>query len=501
MTLVAGVDSSTQSCKIVIRDAADGALVREARAAHPDGTEVHPDQWWRALGEAVDAADGLDDVAALSVGGQQHGMVVLDAGGEIIRPALLWNDTRSASAAHDLIVELGCGDEAAGRAAWADGVGSVPVASLTIAKLRWLADHEPEAAARIAAVCLPHDWLTWRLSGATSLDELVTDRSDASGTGYFDSVRNVYRRDLLALALRRSEEEVGRIILPRVAGPGEVVAHGGSDVLGRDLSHMALGPGCGDNAGAALGLGLRPGRTSVSLGTSGVVAAVSATPTHDASGLVTGFADATGAYLPLACTLNGARVLDAAKRILGVGYEEFDRLALSAEAGAGGLVHVPYLEGERTPNLPDATGLLTGMTLASLTPANCARAAVEGLLCLLGACIDAVRAQGVDVTAVTMVGGGVKWASARRLAPAVLAVPVDVPEPGEFVANGAARQAAWILTGGSEPPMWEAGPVERLEAAPQPAVRAAYDRAAALISDAPREDSGGVLRVPGVRAV
>ena len=206
MTLVAGVDSSTQSCKIVIRDAADGALVRQARAAHPDGTEVHPDQWWRALGEAVDAADGLDDVAALSVGGQQHGMVVLDAGGEIIRPALLWNDTRSASAAHDLIVELGCGDEAAGRAAWADGVGSVPVASLTIAKLRWLADHEPEAAARIAAVCLPHDWLTWRLSGATSLDELVTDRSDASGTGYFDSVRNVYRRDLLALALRRSEE-------------------------------------------------------------------------------------------------------------------------------------------------------------------------------------------------------------------------------------------------------------------------------------------------------
>ena len=239
----------------------------------------------------------------------------------------------------------------------------------------------------------------------------------------------------------------------------------------------------------------------MSLGTSGVVAAVSATPTHDASGLVTGFADATGAYLPLACTLNGARVLDAAKRILGVGYEEFDRLALSAEAGAGGLVHVPYLEGERTPNLPDATGLLTGMTLASLTPANCARAAVEGLLCLMGACIDAVRAQGVDVTAVTMVGGGVKWASARRLAPAVLAVPVDVPEPGEYVANGAARQAAWILTGGSEPPMWEAGPVERLEAAPQPAVRAAYDRAAALISDAPREDSGGVLRVPGVRAV
>lgn len=184
MTLVAGVDSSTQSCKIVIRDADTGALIRQARAAHPEGTEVHPEHWWTALNEAIDAVGGLDDVSALSVGGQQHGMVVLDAKGRVIRPALLWNDTRSAEAARELIGELGAaaqstgraaGEEssapgtdppAAGRAAWAQAVGSVPVASLTVAKLRWLADHEPEAASRIAAVCLPHDWLTWRLSGA-----------------------------------------------------------------------------------------------------------------------------------------------------------------------------------------------------------------------------------------------------------------------------------------------------------------------------------------------
>lgn len=478
MALVAGVDSSTQSCKIVVRDAATGALVREARASHPDGTEVHPGQWWRALGEAIDAVGGLGDAAALSVGGQQHGMVVLDADGEVIRPALLWNDTRSAGAARDLIAELGEGDEAAGRAAWADAVGSVPVASLTVAKLRWLADHEPENARRVAAVCLPHDWLTWRLSGAQSLETLTTDRSDASGTGYFDSVANAHRRDLLALALRISEEEAERIVLPRVAGPHEAAARGGDDVEGRDLSRLVLGPGCGDNAGAALGLGLRPGQTSVSLGTSGVVAAVSATPTHDASGLVTGFADATGAFLPLACTLNGARVLDAAKRVLGVTYEEFDALALSAEPGAGGLVHVPYLEGERTPNLPGATGMLTGMTLSSLTPANYARASVEGLLCLMGACIDAVRAQGVDIAEVALVGGGVKWASARALAPAVLGVPVDAPSPGEYVADGAARQAAWVLAGGAEPPAWELGPVEHLTAEPRPEIRAAYDRAA-----------------------
>ena len=478
MTLVAGVDSSTQSCKIVVRDAAGGAPVRQARAPHPDGTEIHPDRWWRALGEAIDAVGGLDDVAALSVGGQQHGMVVLDADGRVIRPALLWNDTRSAAAARDLIAELGEGDEAAGRAAWADAVGSVPVASLTITKLRWLADHEPENARRVAAVCLPHDWLTWRLSGAASPETLTTDRSDASGTGYFDAVAGVYRRDLLALALRVSREEAERIVLPRVVGPHEVAARGGDDVDGRGLRHLALGPGCGDNAGAALGLGLRPGQTSVSLGTSGVVAAVSATPAHDASGLVTGFADATGAFLPLACTLNGARVLDAAKRVLGVTYDEFDALALSAAPGAGGLVHVPYLEGERTPNLPGATGVLTGMTLASLTPANYARASVEGLLCLMGACLDAVRAQGVAIEAVSLVGGGVRWASARRLAPAVLGVPVDVPPADEYVAVGAARQAAWALAGGEEPPAWEIAGVEHLTAAPAPEVRAAYDRAA-----------------------
>ena len=226
MPLVAGVDSSTQSCKIVIRDAATGVLVRQARAAHPAGTEIHPDHWWRALGEVIDAVGGLDDVSALSIGGQQHGMVLLDADGRVIRPALLWNDTRSAAAAHELIEDLGQGDQARGRRAWADAVGSVPVASLTVTKLRWLADHEPGSAARIAAICLPHDYLTWRLStggaapaGRRDLDALVTDRSDASGTGYFDAVANAYCRDLLALALRRSPQEVEGIALPRAAAP------------------------------------------------------------------------------------------------------------------------------------------------------------------------------------------------------------------------------------------------------------------------------------------
>ena len=448
MTLVAGVDSSTQSCKVVVRDADTGALVRTGRASHPDGTSVDPQHWWDALQVAIADAGGLDDVAAISVGGQQHGMVALDASGTVVRDALLWNDTRSAAAAAELTEELGA-------QAWADAVGSVPVASLTVTKLRWLRDAEPANAARVAAVALPHDWLTWRLSGATSLDTLVTDRSDASGTGYWSPATNAYRPDLLELALGHGA------LLPRVLGPSEA----GPRALGGQL----LGPGAGDNAAAALALGLGRGDVAVSIGTSGVVSAVAGAPTSDASGLVNGFADATGAFLPLACTLNASRVLDAAARLLGVDHAGLSALALAAPAGADGLVLVPYLEGERTPNRPDATGALHGMRLLNTTPAHLARAAVEGMLCGLADGIDALRAQGVAVERLFLVGGGAQSAAVRAIAPTVLGLDVHVPTPGEYVADGAARQAAWVLTGAlptwsasSEAQVYRAEPVARV---------------------------------------
>ncbi|GGC88700.1 xylulokinase [Tersicoccus solisilvae] len=480
MTLVAGVDSSTQSCKVVIRDAATGALVRAGAAPHPDGTEVDPEAWWSALQAAVEDAGGLDGVTALAVGGQQHGLVALDADGEVIRPALLWNDTRSADAAEDLVRELGDGDAARGRAAWLEATGSVPVASFTVTKLRWLADHEPEHAARLAAVALPHDWLTWRLSGSTDLATLTTDRSDASGTGYWDPATGAYRWELLSRALRR-DVGPGDLVLPRVAEAFEAV--GETAAAGAVPAGIVLGPGCGDNAGAALGLGLAPGQVFVSLGTSGVVAAVAQAPTTDPSGVLAGFADATGAFLPLACTLNATRVLEAARRLLGVDHEAFSDLALAALPGAGGLVHVPYLEGERTPDLPRATGSLHGMTPASLSRENLARAAVEGLLCHLAAALDVIRARGVDVTEVTLVGGGARSAAVRQLAPGLLGVPVVVPPPGEYVADGAARQAATVAAGSSVPVAWAAGEAERFTGPAQPDVRAAYDRQAARAAD------------------
>jgi xylulokinase len=465
VTLVAGVDTSTQACKVVIRDADTGELVRSGRAPHPPGTEVAPAAWEEAFTAAAAAAGGLADVAGLAVGGQQHGMVCLDEDGAVVRDALLWNDVRSAGAAADLITELGEGDEAAGRQAWADAVGVVPVASFTGMKLRWLADTEPANADRTAAVCLPHDWLTWRLSADRSLGSLVTDRGDASGTAYWSARTGEYRLDLLELAMRGRRPAV-----PRVAGPAEEVG----TLAG---ASAVLGPGTGDNAAAALGLSARPGDVIVSIGTSGVVSAVTTTAVADVTGTVAGFADATGLHLPLVATLNAARVLDAAVTLLGVDHATLSDLALSAPSGADGLVLIPYLEGERTPDLPRATGAVHGLTLRTSTPAHYARAAVEGLLCGLADGIEAVVAQGVAVERVLLIGGAARSPAVQQLAPGIFGHPVLVPQPGEYVADGAARQAAWVLSGGDTPPDWAQPGLQSFESAPTPAVRERYAEA------------------------
>lgn len=471
MTLVAGIDSSTQSCKVVIRDAESGALRRTGTAPHPTGTEVDPVHWWTALQSAIESAGGFDDVAAVAIAGQQHGMVCLDADGEVVRPALLWNDKRSAEAAQAMILELGEGDPARGAARWVRAVGSVPVASLTVTKLRWLADHEPHQARRVAAVALPHDWLTWKLSGSTNLSNLMTDRSDASGTAYYDAVAGRYERGLLALAMRVSRSESEEIVLPRVLAPNAPAGHGAS-ALGWD--HLVLGPGCGDNAGAALRLGLGPGEAFISLGTSGVVAVVADEPFRDPTGQVAGFADATGRYLGLAVTLNAARVLEAVAKTLDVNHDELDDLALRSSPGADGLTLIPYLDGERTPNLPTATGSLVGFSSDSLTRANIARAAVEGLLCHMADALDAVRQLGVPIDRVTLVGGAGQSAAVQRMAPSILGLDVAVLLDSECVADGAARQAAWVYEGGEHPPEWALGAMRTLHGGPQPAVLARY---------------------------
>jgi xylulokinase len=331
----------------------------------------------------------------------------------------------------------------------------------------------------VAAVALPHDWLTWRLLGygpddvapsGPTLEALATDRSDASGTGYFNPETGRYERAILEAALGHDA------VLPRVLGPSEAAGTTVEGVEGIPAG-ILVGAGAGDNAGAALGLGAAAGDVVVSIGTSGTVFAVSATGTQDVTGTVAGFASASGEYLPLVATLNAARVLDAATRLLAVDHDELGRLALGASAGSDGLVLVPYFEGERTPNLPTATASLSGMTLASTTRPNLARASIEGMLCALADGLDAVLGLGVQAERLLLVGGAAQNPAVQAIAAEVFPYPVVVPEPAEYVALGAAVQAAWALSG--QRPAWPVQTVATLGPDPKPAIRAAYAEARA----------------------
>ncbi|MCU1646852.1 MAG: xylB [Nocardia sp.] len=430
MTVVAGVDSSTQSCKLVVCDADTGTVLRQRQIPHPDGTEVAPSIWWDALRQACDRM--MRDVEAIAVAGQQHGLVALDADGQPVRDALMWNDTRSAEAATQLVAELG------GPQAWADAVGSVPLAAHTVAKLRWFADHEPQLADRTVRVLLPHDYLTWQLRGGDPHDETTTDRGDASGTGYWSPTSGHYRTDLLSMAFR------GRTpALPRVLDPAEVA--------GRTPGGRLVAAGTGDNAAAALGLGITDGDVVVSLGTSGTVFTRSGHPSADASGAVNGFADATGAFLPLVCTLNASRVLDATANLLGTDLSGLEVLAAQSPPGADGLTLLPYLAGERTPNLPHATGSLHGLRPETMRPHHLARAAIEGMLCNIAEAFDRLP---TTPNRILLIGGAARSRLIAHAAATIFGQTVSVPNPSEYVALGAARQAAWALRGGPRPPRW-----------------------------------------------
>jgi xylulokinase len=447
---VLGIDSSTQSSKAVLVDADDGVVVDQASAPHPPGTEVDPRAWLAACDAAT--AGLLDRADAVAVGGQQHGMVALDRDGEPVRDALLWNDTRSAEAAVELISELGGPQECA------EAVGSVLVASFTVTKLRWLREHEPANAARVERVLLPHDYVSAHLAEPGTA--AFTDRGDASGTGYYSAAQSAWRPDLLEAALGRPAG------LPDVVEPGAVA--------GRARSGQVIAGGTGDNMAAALGMDLVPGDVLVSIGTSGVASTVSRSRVVDGTGTVTCFADATGGYLPMVTTMNAARILDLQAALLGVDHEELAALALSAPPGANGVTLLPYYGGERTPNRPGATGTWTGLR-PTTTRADLARAAYEALLCSLADAVDLLSAQvAEEVGRLLLVGGAARSAAVRELAPAILGRPVVVPPPGEYVALGAARQAAWALSGAATPPSWPAREAELLEADPQPDVRARY---------------------------
>lgn len=433
MGLVAGIDCSTQSTKALIVDSDSGEVVAEGRGEHvvtgTDGArETHPEVWWDALQASLAGTGVAGEVEAISIAGQQHGLVVQDEAGRPLRPAVLWNDVRAAPDAARLVEELG------GPEVWAAHTGIVPVASFTIAKWAWLRRTDPETAAAAAMVRLPHDHLTERLTGRGA-----TDRGDASGTGWWSQETGGYTERTLSLPSVDLSPELLPDLLAHDAVAGEVTTAAAA-ALGLRAGTL-VGPGTGDNMAAALGLGLRPGTPVISLGTSGTAYAVSDDPVVDPTGTVAGFADATGRFLPLACTLNCTLAVDRLAELLGL-----DRADAAERTDC---VVLPYLDGERTPNLPHAAGTIAGVR-HDTTPQQILRAAYEGAVEALLTALELIDEAGASIDAdapVLLIGGGARGRVWREVVATLSGRPVVVPDAGELVAYGAAAQAAAVLAG------------------------------------------------------
>lgn len=460
-SVVLGVDSSTQATKVLALDVERGVICGEGRAPHSGADTQHPDEWWGALRVAVAAARPDDgEVVGLSIGGQQHGFVALDAAGEVVRPAPLWHNVASAADAERLNA----------AADFAGIVGSRLVASFTITKLAHLARTAPAELARTAAVCLPHDWLNFRLTG-----ELATDRGEASGSGWWSPLDGTDRRDLLALAV--GPETAERLRLPAVRAPEEpagLLTNAAATELGLPPG-IPIGPGTGDNMAAALGLGAAPGELAISLGTSGTAFVVSERPTTDPTGEVAGFADATGRFLPLTCMLNCTRVVDTVANLLRIERAEALDRAGAVAPGAGGLLLLPYLGGERTPNLPNASGVVLGLTALTATADDLLRAALDGVAAGLAYCVEALARVGITAPSATLTGGGSAHRTWQQAIADATGLPVVVREGSEHAARGAALQAAAIVRNERVADViarWR--PAVIAEVAPRPEARPAF---------------------------
>lgn len=431
--VVLGVDSSTQSTKVLAVDAETGEIVGEGRAAHTGQDIQDPQDWWVALAAAVkEAAPAGTEVAAISVGGQQHGMVAMDAANQVICPAPLWNNVDAAPDAERLN----------GLANFAQEVGTYLVASITIAKLAHLARTDAQSLARLDAVALPHDWLNLKLTG-----RLATDRGEASGSGWWSPFTSQHRRDLLSLAI--GDDKAAHIRLPDVCAPGEAIGNLSAEAaqaLGLPAG-IPVGPGTGDNMAAALGVGARPGELVISLGTSGTAFAVSEHPVADEQGEIEGFADATGRYLPLVCMLNCTRVVDTMARMVGLDRDVALAQAEAAAPGAEGAWLMPYLAGERLPNLPFATGSLFGLTMENARPDVLVRAALDGVAAGLAYGVEALAEHDVSGNEVVLVGGGSRNPAWRQAIADATGLPVHVRGGREHAALGAAMQAIAVASG------------------------------------------------------
>jgi xylulokinase len=429
---VLGVDCSTQSCTIVERELYSGEVISIHRSPHPRTTppisEQNPDSWWNAFKDCLSQID-QKRVAGISVAGQGHGLVVLNSQDKVIRPAKLWNDTTSTSQSEELISELGI-------AAWQRKCGSVPLAAFTITKLAWLRKNEPENFASVQKIMNPHDYINYQLTGKPT-----TDRSDASGTGYFDLNRNSWDESLLKLV---DKEKDWISCLPRVLMPDETAGFVSEKVV-TELgfsSETIVGSGSNDNQGSALAYGVvDPGDFMISIGTSGTAFTPSQIQVGDPEGLISCMAHTVSGYLPLICTLNGTKVTDLFAKLFGRSLSELGELALMGENSSTRPVLRPWIDGERTPSRTDSRAILSNLD-NSLEIADIARSAFEGVIFGIYFGVEKLISAGLEPQRLIVTGGGSKSKAYLQFISDLTGKPVFTVDFDDAAASGAAIQAS-----------------------------------------------------------
>ncbi|VVP92735.1 Xylulose kinase [Pseudomonas fluorescens] len=444
--LFLGIDCGTQGTKALILDAHSGEVLGQGAAAHSlisganGRREQDPAQWREAFTcatrQALIAA-GVDgqDILGIGVSGQQHGLVLLDDQGQVLRAAKLWCDTESTAQNDRLLTHLG------GEKGSLERLGVVIAPGYTVSKLLWTKEQHPQIFSRIARILLPHDYLNFWLTGRS-----CSEYGDASGTGYF----NVRTRQW-DLQLLRDIDSSGRL---QAALPELIDAHQAVGTLLPDIAeHLGLNPrawvssGGGDNMMGAIGTGnIKPGAITMSLGSSGTVYAYADQPNVSPDASVATFCSSSGGWLPLICTMNLTNATGVIRELFELDIARFNELVAQAPIGAEGVCMLPFLNGERVPALPHATGSLLGLTMTNLTQANLCRAVVEGTTFGLRYGLDLLRRNGLQSRSIRLIGGGSKSPVWRQMVADIMNTPVICTGHSEAAALGAAIQAAWCMS-------------------------------------------------------
>lgn len=439
MSYVAGIDAGTQSLKVVVYDPATRrvlASVAEPLAldSHPDGSrEQDPVDWVEAMRACFARLDvGLRGrISALAVSGQQHGFVPVDADGEVLAPAKLWCDTITTAECEAIMDAVG------GEAACIAIAGNPILAGYTASKLPWTRKHRPQAYVRLARILLPHDYLNFVLTG-----QAFCEHGDASGTGWLDVRTRTWSRDLLRAT--DGERDLAACLPPIVAADAlHAIDPAAAAAFGLP-SDVRIAVGGGDNMMAAWGTGaVAPGRLGMSLGTSGTLFAYSDTPVVSDDGEWAAFCSSSGGWLPLICTMNCTVATETIARQGKFDARDGDAHIASTAPGAEGLTLLPFFNGERTPNLPNAKAALHGMDTGNTTTSNLYRAAMEGATYTLKYGYDAFVSAGMAFGGIVLTGGGANSPQWRQMVADVFGLPVQVPTQAEGAAFGAALQALW----------------------------------------------------------